>query len=79
MPYLTSLNLQRGAEHLHALGPRVIAEFINQLAREADCQPEALDLLNAYRARITPDMVRHCGADRFAYTGPRVVPMEGTP
>jgi hypothetical protein len=55
------LRLQRGAEHLHRLGPRVVGEFLLELA---DAQT-VLELLDAYRRRITPQMVLAAGGDRF--------------
>jgi hypothetical protein len=70
-----SLNLQRGAEHLHAIGPRGIAEFLKEYMRIVDGHSEGIQLLNAYRSRLTPDMMRFVGADRFPPSF-RVVPRE---
>lgn len=60
-----SLRLQRGTEHLHVLGARVISEFLREVGEANGCWPQILDLLDAYRTRLTLEMVRAVGADRF--------------
>ena len=55
------LRIEGGAVHLHALGPRAIAELLLELA-PAD---RVLDRLDAYR-RVTPDLLRAIGGDHFA-------------
>ena len=65
------LRLARGAEHLHRLGPRAIAEF---LAEGAGPDLAALlARLDRYR-RLHPDAVRLVGGDRFPRRLPLVVP-----
>jgi hypothetical protein len=59
------VRLRRGAEHLHRLGARAIAEFI---VEDADCprrRQRALDRLDAWRVRLTPELLRAVGGDRF--------------
>jgi hypothetical protein len=54
MSNLNSLGLQRGAEHLHRLGPRAIPELLAEVAqRTGDDAPSILDLLTeaAFYAR----------------------------
>ncbi len=59
------LRLQPGAEHLHSLGPRVIAELLAEIGRSHGIMPAILDRLDAYRHRLTPEMVRAAGGHRF--------------
>ena len=70
-----TLRLQRGAEHLHRLGPRATAEFIVQIVKERRDLTGTLALLDQWRARLSPEMVRLVGADRFA-CGIREVPRD---
>lgn len=65
MPPLTSLQLQRGTEHLHTLGPRALAGFLEDLAGRMGGMPAILGLLAEYRARMSLDMVLAARADRF--------------
>ena len=50
---LDQARLQRGAEHLHRLGPRAMAEFLAELGRRIGGTPACLSLLNEY-SRLTP-------------------------
>ncbi len=65
-----TLRLQRGAEHVHGLGARALAELLAQVAREGRDLPGMLDLLDAWRDGLSPAMVRAAGADCFP---PRVL------
>ncbi len=59
--------IEAGALHLHALGPRAVAELLLELA-----PPEqVLDRLDRYR-RISPGLLRAIGGDRFP---PRLSPV----
>ncbi len=60
-----TLRLQRGAEHVHQLGARAVAELLAQVAREGRDLPRTLDLLDDWRAGLTPDMLRAAAGDRF--------------
>ena len=71
---LDDLHLKRGAEHLCRLGPRALVGFLDDLNRRIGGRPAAIHLLNEYR-RITPDMLRVTGGDRFPALL-RVVPKE---
>ena len=51
------LHIQRGAEHLHALGPRALAEFLQELAEATGTAHEMQDMLGTWR-RLDPAMVR---------------------
>ncbi len=62
---LDVLRLQRGSEHLHALGPRATAEALAEIAERIGGMPAILGLLEEYRRRLTPAMVRAVQADRF--------------
>lgn len=55
--------LHRGAERLHGLGPRAVAEFLAELAGRVGGTPACLSLLNDY-GRLTPGQVRAAGGDR---------------
>jgi hypothetical protein len=59
------LRLERGAAHLDALGPRAIAEFLAEIGADNDCTSYILDLADLWRGRLTPDMLRATGGDRF--------------
>jgi hypothetical protein len=74
LDYLTRLRLQRGAEHLHLLGPRALAEFLVELASQIGGLPATLTLLVEYEGRLTPAMLRLTGGDRFPARRLRVVP-----
>jgi hypothetical protein len=58
------LRLQRGAEHLHNLGPRAQAEFLAELAARIGGMPACLSLLAEYQ-NLTVQKVRTVRADRF--------------
>jgi ribosomal 50S subunit-associated protein YjgA (DUF615 family) len=58
--------LERGAAHLHALGPRAVAEFIAEIANDQACTHAILHRLDEWRARLTPEMLHVTGGDRFA-------------
>jgi hypothetical protein len=58
------LRLELGARHLHSLGARALAGFLEDLATQADCLSATLALLEDYR-RLTPGIVRAVGANRF--------------
>jgi hypothetical protein len=68
------LRLQRDVEHLHALGSRATAEFIVALTERIGGMPAALALLAEYERRLTPEMIRLAGADRFPPRPLHVVP-----
>jgi hypothetical protein len=73
---ITDLRLQRGAEHLHRLGPRAIAEVLAEIGRQAGCMDDVLELLGQYRARLTPELLHQVGGDRFPPRAPREVPAD---
>ncbi len=60
------LRLQRGAEHLHSLGARALAEMLAELARDRCDLADTLDRLDAWRVGLTPELLRAAGGDRFA-------------
>jgi hypothetical protein len=71
---LTMLRLERGVEHLFRLGPRAVAEFLIAISAECGGLPAILDLIDEYRCRLTPEMVRAAGGDRFPPRPLQVVP-----
>lgn len=70
----TALRLQRGVEVLHRLGPRATAGYLDELTRLIGGLPAALTLLNEYERRLSPDMLRVTGGDRFPPRPMRAVP-----
>ena len=60
---LDAARLHRGAEHLHRLGPRAVAEFLAELGGRIGGTPACLCLLNEY-GRLSPGQVRAAGGDR---------------
>lgn len=71
---LDRLRLQRGAEHLHALGARATAELLAEVGQRIGGLPCILGLLGEYQQRLTPRMLRVVGGDRFPCQPLRVVP-----
>ncbi len=63
MNALDRLRVDRGAAHLHALGPRPTAELLASLADRIGAQA-LLGLLAGYE-KLTPATVRALGGDRF--------------
>ena len=59
---LDEVRLHRGAEHLHKLGPRALAEFLSELGNRIGGGPACLGLLNEY-SRLSPGQVRAAGGD----------------
>jgi hypothetical protein len=70
----TRHRLQRGTEHLHCLGDRALCEFLLELAHRAGGLPATLALLSEFEERLTPQMIRLVGADRFPSLPLRAVP-----
>lgn len=64
---MTDLRLQRGAEHLAALGPRAIAEFLAELGRNHGIDQDILARLDRWREHLTPELLRAVGGDQFAF------------
>jgi hypothetical protein len=62
---LVRLHLQRRVEHLHALGPRVTAEFLAEVGHPIGGMPAIRGLLAEYERHLSPDMLRAAGGDRF--------------
>jgi hypothetical protein len=58
------LHLQRGAEHLHALGARATAELLAEVAAKIGGLPAILSTLDEYR-RFSPRLLRLAGGHRF--------------
>lgn len=61
---LDRLRLERGAEHLHALGARTQAEFLAELAQRIGGMPACLALLAEYE-NLSTRALRAAGGDRF--------------
>ena len=59
------LRLRRGSAHLHDLGPRAIAELLSEVAARIGGASCIMGLLADYEHRLTPEMLRAAGGDRF--------------
>ena len=64
MSAVERLRLQRGAEHIYTLGPRAYAELFEEVGAATGTTETMLVRLEAY-ARLTPEMLRATGGDRF--------------
>ena len=58
------LRLQRNAERLYRLGPRAFAEMLVEFGAETGTAERIIKKLEDY-ARLTPEMLRATGGDRF--------------
>lgn len=61
------LRRRLGSEHLQRLGGRAIDEFFAEVGRAGGIEVELdiLERLDRYRDRLTPEMLRAVGGDRF--------------
>lgn len=64
-PQQDRVRLDRGACHLHTLGPRAVAEFLAEIGQANNAPPAILQLLAEYQNRLTPALIRAAGAHRF--------------
>ena len=71
---ITRLRLQRGGEHLHRLGPRATCEVLCEISHRIGGMPAILGCLAEYEARLTPQLLRRAGGDRFPHRPLRIVP-----
>jgi hypothetical protein len=63
-PLFNALRFRRQVIHLHELGPWAFAEFLEQLAKNADASWLILDLLAEYERRVrAPDNIQHGASD----------------
>ncbi|MGI4944835.1 MAG: hypothetical protein ACRYHQ_30480 [Janthinobacterium lividum] len=60
-----TLRLQRGAQHVHDLGPRAVAEMVAHVAREGLDLSGALDLMDKWRDGLSVEMLAVTRGDRF--------------
>jgi dihydroxyacid dehydratase/phosphogluconate dehydratase len=65
LDHLDRLRLERGVEHLHRLGPRATAEFLTEVADHIGGMPAIIGTLLEYERRLSPDLLRVVGGDRF--------------
>lgn len=70
----TRHTLERGSAHLRRLGDRAIAEFLAEISARIGGLPAVLQVLSEYEERLTPEMIRLVGADRFPSLPLRAVP-----
>lgn len=60
-----SLRLQRGAQHVHDLGPRAVAELLVQVVHEGRDLVGTLALLDEWRAGLSVEMMVAVRGERF--------------
>jgi hypothetical protein len=71
----SELRRQRDVERLHPLGARALSEFLNELARRNPAVAPDIDRrLTAYTTRLSPELLRAVGGDRFPVAPLRAVP-----
>lgn len=73
-----NLRLQRGAAHLHTLGPRAVAELLMEVARTTRDVACILTPLEEYGRRLTPRLIQAVGGTNFPRRL-RVVPTAYSP
>ena len=56
---------ERQIEHIHSLGPRMLAEMLAEVARDTGRPDIDADRVEEY-AQLDPDLLRFLGGDRFA-------------
>jgi hypothetical protein len=61
---LAEVRLRRNAERWHALGPRVLYEFLTELARKHS-RFDTIEQLASRYGELDPEVIRALGADRF--------------
>ena len=71
---LARMQFDRLVQDLHSLGARPTAEFITELCNQIGGHPAATRLLIEYQRRLTPEMLRATGGDRFPARPLRKVP-----
>lgn len=64
--------IERLVEDLHQLGPRALAGFLNDLARAEGIGDAIVEWLGRYR-RLSPELLRAVGGDRFPRAPMRMV------
>ncbi len=74
MTPLDRMRLESGAIHLHACGPRAIAEFLAEIGATIGGTPCIMGKLEQYKRRLSPELLRAVGGDRFPPRPLRVVP-----
>ncbi len=69
-----ALRWQRAALRLHALGARAFAEAVAEVAQTHPAGADLLAVFETYAARLTADMLRAVGGDRFPPRPLAIVP-----
>lgn len=63
---IQQMRIERGARHLHSLGARATAAFLDELTADAPgARDRLVRKLAEWQARLTPAMVRLAGGDQF--------------
>jgi len=62
---IDAVRLRRGAEHVHSLGPRALAELLAELARDQCDLAATLDRLDAWHVGLSPELLHAVGGDSF--------------
>lgn len=67
------MRFERQVQHLHTLGCRPVGELLVAFAEAVDGHELLAEMLDGYD-RLSPEMVRAAGGDRFPVCSPRDVP-----
>jgi hypothetical protein len=69
-----ALALQRLIQRVHGLGARVVYELVAEISRSLQPGEAIFDIVEKYAERLTPEMLRVTGGDRFPPAPLRRVP-----
>jgi hypothetical protein len=71
---LADIRFRRAVTQLHALGPRVVAELLAEIAAAYLLRTPIEAMVERYIGRLDPATTRAIGADRFAPLPMRAIP-----
>ena len=74
MTIATHDRLLASVSHLHTLGPRVLGEFVIELAQRLNGVDCAQGIATQYNERLSPELLRAAAADRMPPSAVRLVP-----
>lgn len=76
LPPSLLLRWQRIAARLHDLGARTFAEAVAEVAQTHPAGADLIALFECYASRLSADMIRAAGADRFPARPLALVPRD---
>jgi hypothetical protein len=60
-----ALALQRISQRAHRLGPRVFYEVLSEIGRSLQAGSAVFEIVERYAERLSPELLRVTGGDRF--------------